>query len=230
MIELSEIFGVETTTPDLYKKALTHSSYIKDKDLPYTDCYERLEFLGDAVLKLTVSDVLFKKYPEAHEGKLSKIRSIIVSDATLAQIARQNGLCDLIILAPHEEKQGVRKIDSICACAFEAVLGAYYLDGKFSEIVEYIKKTFEPYIIDVEKNFVSYNAKEILQEYTQGIAKNRPEYRIVKESGPAHKKVFTVEVIYENKVLATGEGLSKKDAEQKAAYLACQKLGVLAHE
>ena len=227
MEKLAEIFGIETADNELFKKALTHSSYIKDNNLPYEDCYERFEFLGDAVLKLTVSDVLFKKFPDAHEGKLSKIRSIIVSDATLAKIAKQNGLCDLIILSPHEEKQGAKKIDSICACTFEAVLGAYYLDGKFNELIKYIEKTFEPYIEDVKDNFANYNAKEILQEYTQGIAKNRPEYRIVKEKGPAHKKVFTVEVIYENKILATGEGLSKKDAEQKAAYLACEKLGII---
>ncbi len=227
MKELNEIFGIETTTPDLYEKALTHTSYIKDKNLPYTDCYERFEFLGDAVLKLTISDVLFKKFPDAHEGKLSKIRSIIVSDATLAKIAKQNGLCDLIILAPHEEKQGARNIDSICACTFEAVLGAYYLDGKFEQIIKYIEQTFEPYIEDVKDHFEKYNAKEILQEYTQSIAKNRPQYRVINETGPAHKKVFTVEVIYENKILASAQGMSKKDAEQKAAYIACQELGVI---
>lgn len=227
MKELSEIFGIETSTSDLYKKALTHSSYIKENDLPYEDCYERFEFLGDAVLKLTISDVLYKKFPDAHEGKLSKIRSIIVSDATLAQIAKQNGLRELIILAKHEEKLGARNIDSICACAFESVLGAYYLDGKFSEIIKYIEKTFQPYIEDVSAHFVKYNAKEILQEYTQSIAKNLPQYRVISESGPAHKKTFVVEVIYENEVLAIGEGLSKKDAEQKAAYDACEKLGIV---
>lgn len=227
MITLSEIFGIETTTPELYKKALTHSSYINDKDLPYTDCYERFEFLGDAVLKLTVSDVLFKKFPDAHEGKLSKIRSIIVSDATLAQIAKQNGLSDLIILAPHEEKQGTRNIDSICACAFEAVLGAYYLDGKYTELVKYIEKTFEPYIDDVKDNFVSYNAKEILQEYTQSKTKTRPTYRVINETGPAHKKKFTVEVFYDGKVLAVEKGFSKKEAEQKCAYTACKLLELI---
>ena len=99
---VAEIFGIETITPEYYKHALTHSSFTKEKNLPYTQCYERLEFLGDAVLKLTISDVLFKMYPDYQEGELSKIRSIIVSDNTLADIARKNGLQDLIIMSKHE--------------------------------------------------------------------------------------------------------------------------------
>ena len=108
---VAEIFGIETITPEYYKHALTHSSFTKEKNLPYTQCYERLEFLGDAVLKLTISDVLFKMYPDYQEGELSKIRGIIVSDNTLADIARKNGLQDLIIMSKHEEKQGCRKLN-----------------------------------------------------------------------------------------------------------------------
>ena len=123
MTSVADIFGIETISENLYKYALTHSSYTKELNLPETQCYERLEFLGDAVLKLTISDVLFRKYPESREGELSKIRSIIVSDNTLAEIAKQNGLSKLIIMSKHEEKQGCRNLNSICACAFEAVLG-----------------------------------------------------------------------------------------------------------
>ena len=161
---VAEIFGIETITPEYYKHALTHSSFTKEKNLPYTQCYERLEFLGDAVLKLTISDVLFKMYPDYQEGELSKIRSIIVSDNTLADIARKNGLQDLIIMSKHEEKQGCRKLNSICACAFEATLGAYYLDGKYNELEKYIETTFKPYIIDVKDHFEKFNAKAVLQE------------------------------------------------------------------
>lgn len=227
MKSVSEIFGIETVNQDLYKYALTHSSYTKELNLPETQCYERLEFLGDAVLKLTISDVLFKKYPNSREGELSKIRSIIVSDNTLADIAKKNGLQDLIIMSKHEEKQGCRKLNSICACAFEAVLGAYYLDGKFNEVIKYIEKTFEPYIEDVEKHFVKFNAKAILQEYTQGQTKNTPVYTVISEIGPQHKKIFEVEVRYNEEVLAVEKGNSKKDAEQKCAYSACQKLGII---
>lgn len=227
MKSVEEIFGIETITKDLYTKALTHSSFTKEKNLPYTDCYERLEFLGDAVLKLTVSDVLFRMFPNAQEGELSKIRGIVVSDNTLADIAKNNGLQELIIMSRHEEKQGCRKLNSICACAFEAILGAYYLDGKFKEILPYIEKTFEPYINDVKNHFEKFNAKAILQEYTQGQNKKTPVYKVINELGPEHKKEFEVEVRYNDEVLATEKGNSKKEAEQKCAYSACKKLGII---
>ena len=227
MNTVSNIFGIETLTPDLYKKALTHPSYIQDNNLPYTDCYERMEFLGDAVLKLTVSDLLYRVFPDSREGEMSKIRAILVSDNMLAEIAKKNGLADIIIMNKSEEKHGGRKLNSICACAFEAVLGAYYLDGKFKEIRSYIEKTFSPLIKDVKDNLPVYNAKEILQEYTQGLTKERPVYTVIKESGPEHKKQFEVQVSYREEVLATEVGKSKKDAEQKAAYVACKKLGVI---
>lgn len=227
MKTVAEIFGIETTNEELYKKALTHSSYTKEKDLPHTNCYERLEFLGDAVLKLTISDVLFKLYPEAPEGELSKIRGIIVSDNTLADIAKKNGLPELIIMSRHEEKQGCRKLNSICACAFEAILGAYYLDGKFDEIIKFIEKTFRPYIDDVKNHFEKFNAKAILQEYTQGQTKTTPVYTVINESGPQHKKEFEIEVKYNDEVLAIEKGSTKKEAEQKCAYSACKKLGII---
>ena len=227
MKTVAEIFGIETTTPDLYKKAITHPSYTQDLNLPHTDCYERLEFLGDAVLKLTVSDVLYNLFPTSTEGEMSKIRSIIVSDNTLSEIAKNNGLQDIIILSRHDEKQGARKLNSICACAFEAILGAYYLDGKYNEIRKYIEKTFTTRIKDVKNNFGKYNAKEILQEYTQSINKDRPVYTVIGEYGPEHKKEFEVEVTYNGEILAKERGFSKKDAEQKAAYSACTKLGII---
>ena len=224
---VADIFGIETLTQENYKYALTHSSVTKEQNQPHTMCYERLEFLGDAVLKLTISDVLFKLHPEATEGELSKIRSIIVSDNTLAQIAKANGLQKLIILAKHEEKQGCRNLNSICACAFEAILGAYYLDGKYNELEEYIRKTFIPYIKDVEENFANYNAKAILQEYTQKKDKTTPNYLVLSESGPEHRKTFEVQLSYNDEVLAVEKGFSKKEAEQKCAYSACKKLGII---
>lgn len=227
MKSVSEIFGIETITEDFYKHALTHSSYTKELNLPENQCYERLEFLGDAVLKLTISDVLFKKYPDSREGELSKIRSILVSDNTLAEITKNNGLQELIILSKHEEKQGCRNLNSICACVFEAILGAYYLDGKYGEIIKYIEKTFQPYIEEVAQHFEKFNAKAILQEYTQSQTKTTPVYTVTNESGPQHKKVFEVEVRYNDEVLAVESGSSKKEAEQKCALSACKKLGIV---
>ena len=130
-------------------------------------------------------------------------------------------------MSRHEEKQGCRKLNSICACAFEAILGAYYLDGKFNEIVKYIEQTFKPYIEEVQNHFERFNAKAILQEYTQGKTKNTPIYTVINEFGPEHKKIFEVEVRYNDEILAVEQGNTKKDAEQKCAYSACKKLGII---
>lgn len=225
--KLEEIFGINIDNIDLFRCALTHPSYTKEKDLPYVENYERLEFLGDAVLKLATSDILYKKYPDYTEGDLSKIRSIVVSDNTLSKIAEKTGFCDLIILAHHEAKQGLAHIESVCACAFEAVLGAYYLDNKFEKVIPFLKNVLMPYIEDVDKNFCKFNAKAILQEYTQGLTKEIPEYKLVGESGPAHDKTFEIEVSYQRHVIAKGVGKTKKEAEQHAAFEACKVLGAV---
>ncbi len=227
MSSVAEVFGISTETSNFYQKALTHPSFTQENNLSYIDCYERMEFLGDAVLKLSISDVLYRMFPESTEGEMSKIRGVVVSDNTLAQIAKEIGLDNLIIMSKSEEKQGGRKRNSICACAFEAILGAYYLDGKYNEIVKFVERIFTPYILDVKSNFGKFNAKEILQEYTQGLTKERPEYAVINEMGPEHKKKFEVQVSYRGEVLATEIGLSKKDAEQKAAFSACVKLGII---
>src|SRR5574344_495609 len=194
MDELEKIFSIKIDNIENFKRALTHPSYTQENNIEYIECYERLEFLGDAVLKLTVSDILFQKYPMATEGDMSKIRSIVVSDAMLFEIAKKIGLQNLILLGKHEEKQGLRKLESVVACSFEAILGAYYLDGKFEEIKEFIIENFTEYIEDVDKNSAKYNAKALLQEYTQGLTKETPTYVLKDTTGPEHNKTFVVEV------------------------------------
>ncbi len=228
--EIEKIFGIEAINADNYRCALTHPSFIKDNNLPYTQCYERLEFLGDAVLKLAVSNILYKEYPKYTEGQMSKIRSIVVSDNILSKISHTIGLGNLIIAGTHDAKQGVKKLESVTACSFEAVLGAYFLDGKFYELINFLEKVLHEYIIDVDKNFEKFNAKAILQEYTQGLTKETPFYRLIAEKGAEHNKTFVVEVLYRGEVIAQGEGKTKKDAEQHAAYTACQKLGAIKNE
>ena len=188
---LEEIFGEKN---DLVEKALTHPSFTKENDINSLENYERLEFFGDSVLKLFTSKLLYEIYPEAPEGELSKIRSILVSDAILAQIAIQIGVDKLLKLGPSEEKQGGRKRESNIACALEALLGAYYLNGKQTEIEKFIKDYVMVFAEDVDKHFEKYNAKDILQQYTQGIDKTLPVYRTLAVRGPAHKPVFEVEV------------------------------------
>ena len=227
MKEIEDIYGISVNDSSLFKRALTHPSYTKENNIPYYENYERLEFLGDAVLKLLTSKILYEKFPEYTEGELSKIRSIIVSDNTLSKISKEIGLCDLIILSHHEAKQGYAQIESVSACAFEAVLGAFFLDGKLKKLIPFLKKVFTPYIEEVDSNFVKYNAKAILQEYTQSIDKHTPVYSVIDSKGPAHKKIFTVSVAFQNKVIAQGSGKTKKDAEQHAAYEACKIMGVI---
>ncbi len=227
MKKLEDIFGIEINNTDLFQKALTHPSYTKENDLVYTENYERLEFLGDAVLKLAVSEILYREFPDYNEGNLSKIRSIVVSDSILSDAAHKIGLCEHIILAKHEAKLGLANLESVCACAFEAVLGAYYLDGKLKLLIPELKKILMPYVKEVDLNFGKYNAKAILQEYTQSLTKTAPVYKLTNESGPAHNRTFEIEVFFDDKFLSKGTGKTKKEAEQQAAYEACKLLGVI---
>lgn len=222
MKRLEEIYGINIDNPIFFQRALTHPSYTKEQELEYTENYERLEFLGDAVLKLLTSKILFEKYPDYTEGQLSKIRSIVVSDNTLSKIAHEIGLCELIVVAHHEAKQGTANIESVCACAFEAVLGAFYLDQKLDQLVPFLEKVLTPFIESVDKNFEKYNAKALLQEYTQSLTKQTPVYTLLETTGPAHNKIFKIEVSYQDKPIATGLGKTKKEAEQQAAYEACK--------
>ena len=219
-------FG-EVQDKSLVEKALTHPSFTKEQNLSDLENYERLEFFGDSVLKLFTSKLLYETYPEYPEGALSKIRSILVSDYILSKIAFEIGLDKLIKLGPAEEKQGGRKRESNLACSLEALLGAYYLNGKSAEIEEFIRKYVMPFATDIDKHFEKYNAKDILQQYTQGYNKTLPEYRTVAMHGPAHKPEFEVEVFWDGRVIATALGKTKKEAQQNCAYEACKRLGVI---
>ena len=174
---LEEIFKIKITDENLYKKALTHPSFTKENNISSLENYERLEFFGDSVLKLAVSEKLVKRFENKSEGDLSKIRSILISDEILSQITEEIKLTDLIILGKHAEKAGERNRESIKACVFEALLGAFYLDNKKEEIINFLIEIFEPYMLNAIENLSKYNAKELLQEYTQSISKELPKYR-----------------------------------------------------
>ena len=207
--------------------ALTHSSYCHENNLSYEICNERLEFLGDAVLKLVISDYLFNRFPDYHEGDLSQIRSTVVSDKTLEKLAKTIKLQDYIVLGQAEETNGGRKRSSTIACAFEAMLGAFYLDGKLNEIKSFLENIYEDEITFVDKEGLKANTKALLQEYFQTISNNLPEYVLQKQEGPPHNRTFFVDVYFENEFLASGKGSTKKDAQKNAAEKACQKLGLL---
>ena len=223
---LENIFG-KAAQKKLLAIALTHPSYTKEHNLDDLGNYERLEFFGDSVLKLFTSKMLYEMYPEYPEGKLSKIRSILVSDYILSKIAFEIGLDKLIILGPAEEKQGGRKRESNLACSLEAILGAYYLSNKGKCIENFLEKYLKPYTNDIDTHFEKYNAKDILQQYTQSVDKTLPQYNTISVLGPAHAPVFEVEVVWNGEVVATGKGKTKKEAQQNGAYDACKKLGAI---
>lgn len=227
---LEKIFQIKSKNSKVFEKALTHSSFTRENEISSIENYERLEFLGDAVLKLCISDILYKNFPEYSEGELTKIRSIVISDSTLAKVSKEIGLAPLIVLGIQEEKMGGRNRASILACTFEAILGAYYLCRKYDKLSIFLEKVFTPFIKDIDKNFEKFNAKAVLQEYTQSQNKKIPDYKVVEEVGPQHDKIFIVEVSYMNEFLASGKGKTKREAEQDAAYSACIKLEVIKGE
>lgn len=219
--------GFKDFSLDLVVTAFTHSSYTKENDESYLKCYERLEFLGDAVLKMAVTDFLYKKYPDAHEGELTKIRSIVVSDEILYKLAQKLNIENFIKVSRAEERCGGKKLESIQACVMEALFGALYLSSDRGVLCKFIVENLNKFIEDAASNKTVFNAKAMLQEYTQAKSKELPEYSIVKESGAAHNKTFFVQVAYAGNVLASAEGKSKKQAEQQAAYNACKMLGII---
>ena len=223
---LEKVFGAKADS-ELLEKALTHPSFTKEQNLDSLLNYERLEFFGDSVLKLFTSKVLYETYPEYPEGKLSQIRSILVSDAILCEIAFQIGLDKLIKLGPAEEKQGGRKRESNLACSLEATLGAYYLSGQGDAVEKFIIKYVLPHAKDIDEHFEKYNAKDILQQYTQSIDKKLPVYRTVAVYGPAHKPEFEIAVEWQDRIIATAKGKTKKEAQQNCAYEACKVLGAI---
>jgi len=207
--------------------ALTHSSFCNENNLPFIECNERLEFLGDAVLKLVISDYLYKRFPEYHEGDLSFIRSTVVSDETLDKIAENINLKKYIVLGKAEESTGGRDRSSTIACAFEAFLGALYLSGKISDIKRLLEKLFDDEITFVDKEGLKINPKAMLQEYLQSISNDLPEYLLTKQEGPPHNRTFYVDVMFQDKFLASGIGMSKKAAQKDAAQKACERLGLI---
>jgi ribonuclease-3 len=223
---LDKIFGT-VEDESLVEKALTHPSYTKELNLDDLLNYERLEFFGDSVLKLFTSKLLYETYSNYPEGELSKIRSILVSDAILSGIAFEIGLDKLIKLGPAEEKQGGRKRESNLACSLEAILGAYYLSNQGEAVEKFVKQYILPHAKDIDEHFEKYNAKDILQQYTQGVDKTLPVYKTIGISGPDHKPVFEIAVEWQGRIIATAKGKSKKDAQQNCAYEACKILGAI---
>ena len=219
--ELEKKIGYEFRDSSLLKRAMMHSSYTNEKNMPKYECNERLEFLGDAVLELVSSEFLFKESPKVSEGELTKTRASMVCEPSLAMCAADIGLGDYLLLGKGEEATGGRLRDSITSDAMEALIGAVYLDGGFTNAKEFIHRFV---LTDLEDKKLFYDSKTILQEMMQAQGREPVAYRLVREEGPDHSKSFFVEAVIGKKVYGAGSGRSKKAAEQRAAYEAILRL------
>ncbi|HJA67844.1 ribonuclease III [Lachnoclostridium sp. An169] len=219
--ELEKKIGYEFRDFSLLKRAMMHSSYTNEKNMPKYECNERLEFLGDAVLELVSSEFLFKESPKVSEGELTKTRASMVCEPSLAMCAADIGLGDYLLLGKGEEATGGRLRDSITSDAMEALIGAVYLDGGFTNAKEFIHRFV---LTDLEDKKLFYDSKTILQEMMQAQGREPVAYRLVREEGPDHSKSFFVEAVIGKKVYGAGSGRSKKAAEQRAAYEAILRL------
>ena len=217
MERLEQIIGYTFRNKKLLKQALTHSSYANEKKLGKLGCNERLEFLGDAVLELVSSDVLYAKFPQIPEGELTKKRASLVCEPSLAYCARQFDLPKYLLLGRGEDMTGGRMRDSIVSDATEALLGAIYLDGGFEKAREFVLKFI---LNDMEHKQLFYDSKTILQELVQETGRQTVEYVLTKETGPDHNKQFSVDVLINGTPAGSGTGHTKKAAEQAAAYQA----------
>lgn len=206
------------------KLAFTHSSYANEHRNTISENNERLEFLGDAVLDMVVSEYIYKKFPKMPEGELTKLRAGVVCEGSLAKIAREFEFGKYLLLGKGEESTGGRNRDSILADAFEAVIGAICIDGGIESVSKYIMSFMEKVIDDMKINFRTLDCKTHLQEIIQKNSKNPIVYKIIDEKGPDHDKVFIAGVYHNDITLGIGEGKSKKEAEQNAAYNALEKI------
>ena len=219
--ELEDIIGYSFKNKDLLKLAMTHSSYANEHNNSKLENNERLEFLGDAVLELTVSSFLYNEYKNVNEGELTKTRASMVCEPTLFLCAQDIKLSDYILLGKGEEATGGRKRPSIVSDAMEALIGAIYLDSGIDSAKEFITKFI---LKDIESKKLFYDSKTILQEITQGKHMDDISYELISEEGPDHNKIFNVALKIGDKIVEKGCGKTKKAAEQEAAYKTILKL------
>ncbi len=222
-IAFQKRLGVSFENINLLKQAFTHSSYVNEhRRKPYED-NERLEFLGDAVLELTVSQFLYKKFNTMSEGELTKLRAAIVCEPSLVKFATENSFGPLILLGKGEEMTGGRERPALLADVFEAFIGALYLDQGIEVVVEFLKKSVYPKIDNGAFSHVM-DFKSQLQELVQKDGIGTLEYKILNEKGPAHNREFIARVSLNGEELGAGKGKSKKEAEQHAAQQALKHL------
>jgi len=214
---LEKILDSGIEHPDIFLKALRHRSIVAEESFKPEDSYERLEFLGDAVLDLIITEIIFEHYPRENEGFLTKLRSKLVKGEALARYARKLNLGSVLEVGERARGQGIEFSKSILADIFEALIGALYLDAGYKRTYDFVQTVLQNYVnMDEVINSLD-NYKSILLEYTQANKLDIPVYEVKDEFGPGHDKTFEIRVLIDGQELGRGKGKSKKKAEQKAA-------------
>lgn len=215
------VLGYDFTNPELLKEALTHASSADNR----LDSNERMEFLGDAVLDLIICEALYQRFPEYQEGDLTKVKSAVVSRRTCAEVANETGLTDLLITGKGISSRNAMP-SSLAAAVYESIVAAIYLDGGFDVVKEYVLRTMTPKVDAICANSHHQNYKAVLQQHAQKILGATPQYELMDEKGPDHSKCFEVCVTIDGRRFTSAWGPNKKMAEQKAALMALEELGV----
>lgn len=223
-VALAERLGLEVGDIDLLEQALVHSSWLHEHPESARGHNERLEFLGDVVINLAISDALFAAYPNDDEGLLSTRRASIVSTTGLARLAGRIDLGAVLLLGEGEAQRGGRRRPSLLASGFEALAGALYLDLGWEAAREWLTSLARPELANDAPGLLLKSPKSRLQEYTQRRTGLRPEYRIVEATGPDHEKLFRVEVWVDGRSIGVGEGPSRRTAETAAAFEALETI------
>lgn len=205
---------------NLLKQAFIHRSFINENPNLKLSHNERLEFLGDAVLELVVTDFLYKKYPQAAEGELTAFRSALVNAVIISEIASKLGMNDFLLLSKGESKDGGKARQYILANTYEAYIGAVYLDQGYDIADKFITKTLLPKTEEIVSKKLWRDPKSLIQEKAQEYVAITPSYKVTGEAGPDHDKHFTVGIFFGTELIATGKGKSKQEAEQDAALRA----------
>jgi ribonuclease-3 len=227
-VGLEKAMGYRFKDPRLLKMALSHRSWVNNVtrgQRPPSN--ERLEFLGDSVMNAIITDTLYRRYPECDEGELSKMKSLVVSAKVLVPCAALLDLGEYMLLSKSEERSGGRERPSIMADAYEAVIGAVYLDGGYEAVRALMKRTLIRIMEDILLDDDLANYKSLLLEYTQSRGLGSPYYAVIRESGPEHRKAFVVAAMVKGEEWGRGAGGTKKEAEQSCARAALENRGAL---
>jgi len=217
---LEKKLGIKFKNKDLLRQAFTHRSYLNESSDAKIEHNERLEFLGDAVMELIVTEHLYKDYPEKAEGDLTNWRAALVNAKMLTSVAEELGFNDFLLLSRGEAKELGKARAYILANAFEAFLGALYLDSGYKPCDEFIEKNLFKNLAEIIQDGSYKDAKSKFQEEAQERASITPSYKVIKETGPDHEKSFIVGVYLDKELVAEGKGSSKREAEEAAAELA----------